>query len=306
MCLLVVSHAAAFTCHHATRSVRPRRHLNVRLDYLQASTPFADELELPPSTIQDSLRTDILRRYQELTLLGWLGRAYLALPFLWNRIAPTVFELVAYDAQAAACFERPGVVDLTLKEGSVGGVKGIPFRLRLETEDSGRGEPRVVRATLLGIGCDLTREDAAQATSEGGAERMSEESVRALLHVVNDGGATKRLVVGAIVDAVFGKLAPVAEAVKQGIDLVSMTAAPLPFVPREELWALEGSNYKWVQQVSGYYFAESKLQEVCFASSAEGVRFTFYLDPTEPFNSVDPTRIVNPEVINCVFLDGAC
>ena len=36
--------------------------------------------------------------------------------------------------------------------------------------------------------------------------------------------------------------------------------------------------------------------------SAPTTEFTFYLDPTEPANSEDPTRIVNPEVINCCIL----
>ena len=302
--VLLAAHATAAFTNRAPCSVRLRQRPCILQLNGDAAQPFANDLKLPPSTLQESLRTDIMRRYTELTLLGWLGRAYLAFPCLWDRFAPTVFELAAYDATAAACFERPGLVDCTLKEGSVGGVKGIPFRLLLETADGDGGEPRIVRASLRAIGCDLTREDAATATSEDGATRMSEERVRALLRAVNGDSVTKQLVIGAIVRAVFGKLAPVAAAVKQGVDLVGCSAAPLAFVPREELWALEGTSHKWVQQVSGYYFAQSMLQEVRFASSAENVRFTFYLDPTEPFNCNDPTRIVNPEVINCVFVEG--
>ena len=81
---------------------------------------------------------------------------------------------------------------------------------------------------------------------------------------------------------------------------------------------MEGTSMKWLQLISGYYFASSCLRDVRFSSvrvsdadggdggatwrPAEGVTFTFYLDPTEPLNSDDPTKIYNPEVINCIFL----
>ena len=68
---------------------------------------------------------------------------------------------------------------------------------------------------------------------------------------------------------------------------------------------LEGTSEKWLQRVSGYYFAASRLQTVRFVptepSAVDGLQFTFYLDPTEAINSEDPTRIVNPEVVRCTF-----
>ena len=67
--------------------------------------------------------------------------------------------------------------------------------------------------------------------------------------------------------------------------------------------AREGSAEKWLQEVSGYYFAASRLQDVSFPFAREdgGSRFTFYFDPDEPLNSEDPYRNVNPEVIYCSF-----
>ena len=62
-----------------------------------------------------------------------------------------------------------------------------------------------------------------------------------------------------------------------------------------------------MRAVSGYYFADARLQQVAFATgaaaaAAQGVSFTFYLDLSEPVNSVDPTKNVNPEVILCEFM----
>lgn len=270
------------------------------------SAPFAGVAALPQPVLQDYLRADILRRSSELTLLGWLGRAYLtpARPLL-DALLPRLFELTPYDAGAAACYDDGlGRLDVTLRERSVGGAKGIPFRLELRAGTSG-----VTAARLLAIGCDLTREDAASASAEGGAAVMSAGAVDALCESLR-GAAPKRLVVRAIVAAIFTQLAPVAEAAKARAPL-RCVAPPASFTPREEHWALEGSSHKWVQQVSGYYFAASALQDVGFAPAggpagepaSPAVRFTFYLDEAEPLNSDDPTRNVNPEVVNCVFGD---
>ena len=68
------------------------------------------------------------------------------------------------------------------------------------------------------------------------------------------------------------------------------------------------ASEKWLQRVSGYYFAASRLLTVRFVpaapSAADAMQFTFYLDPTEPISSEDPTRIVNPEVVRCTFGGG--
>ncbi|KAL3921963.1 MAG: hypothetical protein SGPRY_004725 [Prymnesium sp.] len=261
-------------------------------------TPFRQQLRLPAPQLQTALRTDVMRRQAELMLLGWAGRAYLAAPFAVERIAPSLFQLQAYNQSAAACFERPGKVDCTLREASVGGVKGIPFRLELETKNTAQ---TVVAARLLSIGCDLSREDAAVATHENGMDRMDNSRVCELVEIINSDKAVKRLIVEAITRAIFGRLPRVADAAAQRIPLCSCTPAPIEFSPRQEIYALEGSSYKWVQQVSGYYFAAAQIQDVAFESLVKDVRFTFYFDPSEPFNSEDPTRNINPEVINCVF-----
>ena len=279
-----------------------------------APQPFVADIAVPKATLGDALRADIMRRQSELMLLGWLGRATLAVPFVVKAVLPSVFQLTAYDVQAAPCYSREGIVDCTLRESSVGGVKGIPFQLRLETTQAGS----VVGAQLVGVGCDLTADALAAKEDEA---RMDQESVDALVTAVNSDESAKRLIVEAITREIFERLPQVAVAAKQGAELVACSEEPSDFIPKEELWALEGTSYKWVQQasighqnksflplltgrqcsqVSGYYFARSRLQDVRFAS-VDDVRFTFYLDPTEPFNSDDPRRIVNPEVINCVF-----
>ena len=71
----------------------------------------------------------------------------------------------------------------------------------------------------------------------------------------------------------------------------------MEFTPRRDLFAREGSSEKWLQCVSEYYFAAASLQEVAAAGS--DVRFVFYYDATEPLNSEDARRNVNPEIICC-------
>ena len=72
-------------------------------------------------------------------------------------------------------------------------------------------------------------------------------------------------------------------------------------MPRRQAWAREGLAEKWLQCVSDYWFAEAELRDVKL-DGAEGVRFTFYLDPEEPWNSEEPRMNVNPEVIRCSFV----
>ena len=105
----------------------------------------------------------------------------------------------------------------------------------------------------------------------------------------------------AIVDAIFGSLAPVGRLVEGG-GALQACGPRTAFVPRREVWAREGSSEKWLQRVSDYYFAEAQLQDVRFAAEGGAVRFTFYFDCDEPWNSEDATRNVNPEVIRCSFV----
>ena len=86
----------------------------------------------------------------------------------------------------------------------------------------------------------------------------------------------------AIVRAVFTKLSPVAALLRRGGALESC-GERARFVPRRDTWAREGSAEKWLQRVSDYWFAEAELRDVTL-DGAEGVRFTFYLDPEEPWS----------------------
>ena len=124
---------------------------------------------------QEMLKADILRRCRELLLLGWLGRAYLIAPLVVDALSPSVFGLTPYSAAAAPCFEdvAAGVRVCTLRESSVGGVKGIPFTLRFE-RGTGSTDYRV---ELLGIGCDLSHTLTAQAAGEA-RQQMDDADVQ--------------------------------------------------------------------------------------------------------------------------------
>ena len=309
----------SFRPHAATSS--PSSGQRHRQQLLKNSFFNGETEALAEEELQRYLRADIQRRCTELILLGWLGRCYCAAPFIFDQLFPDVFRLVPYSSSAAACFRRPqGVVDVVLKEGSIGGAKGIPFRLRIATvrSESAAKDAEAVRiesAELLSIGCDLRR--APQETDPRDVEdeeevvwtRMNDGEVARLCADINDGvdaAVNKRRVVETITRAIFSKLSPVGAAVRAGRRL-DTCGPPSFFRPREEVWGLEGTSEKWLQQVSGYFFAASTLQDVRFAAaplteSDEYAVFTFYLDATEPLNSDDPTRIYNPEVINCAFL----
>ena len=261
--------AAAFHGGGQRPRLRPR---SERRWSRPAGRPFADfsnAKQVSDSDLQQFMRADIMRRYTELTLLGWLGRAYLAIPF-FERLFPQVFALSPYGMNAAACYSGPQFLDCVLKESSVGGPKGIPFRLQFDLapgcQPSRDTSFHIEAATLRSIGCDLRRQDAAEATSEGGLERMSEEQVQALSRFINTHTPTKRLVVSTITSTIFKRLAGVGDAVKQQVALEA-SGATTAFSPRQEFWALEGTSMKWVQEISGYYFAASVLQDVCFASA---------------------------------------
>ena len=250
-------------------------------------------------TPQDFLRADIARRYNELFALGWLGRAYLAAPPLFEKFFPAVFNFTPYvDSQ---CVNERNACFVTLMESCVV-ARGIPFHLKLDN-DSG--------PSLLGIGCDLAAAPADAVQVDEGAAALCER--------INADGTMKRQIVRAVASTIFRRLNPVAKATRRGVDLEAC-GPPVAFVPRRDVWAREGSSEKWCQQVSGYYFAESTVQAVRFdasASEAQPVTFSFYFDQSEPINdpsaklneptefSNDPYRNVNPEVIYCAFDEDA-
>mmetsp|Transcript_17986 Transcript_17986/g.46607 ORF Transcript_17986/g.46607 Transcript_17986/m.46607 type:complete len:313 (-) Transcript_17986:53-991(-) len=257
--------------------------------------PYAD-LEATEPSLQRMLATDIGRRNQELTALAWLGRAYLAVPFIFDALFPAVFNLDIYDDDVSLRYEggpRDGIVECTLKESSVV-ARGIPLRLRFSLSDE-----RVSRAVLLGIGCDLKRAAASGADLHGVACLSTAES-RRLCDQINTDQEMRQLVVRAIVDTVSRKLARVPSAIAKEVS-IELVGSEYAFVPRHDAYGLEGSSEKWVQKVSEYYFAEARLQEVRFAGEVDDATFTFYFDAAEPVNSDKPGLNVNPEVLCCNF-----
>lgn len=253
-------------------------------------SPFTEVADVPP----EYLRADIARRYSELFAIGWLGRAYLVAPAFVGSLLPTLFCLEPYDESSSCVVRGDGSIDVTLKESSVVS-RGIPFRLRLETSDGADGAT-ITAAYLRGIGCDVV-----SAASGGSSHRADAADAQALCAHINTDRQTKRRVVSAITSAIFRRLTPVAKATRRGEALVG-SAPPLPFRPRREMWAVEGSAAKWLQCVRGYWFAAATLQDVRFAASrAAGVTFTFYYDAAEPINSNNRSLNVNPEVVYCSF-----
>lgn len=284
--------------------------------------PFHD-LEVDPQELQSMLRRDIGRRYTELVSLAWLGRAYLTLPWLFDAVFPTVFALEPYEMDVAPSYcyyrsRRDGneekVQVVCLKESSII-TRGIPFRLALSLDDgnsAAAAESCIRAATLVGIGPDVTltdaQHDAARLDKETKAMDMAE--MKSMCQTLQTNRSAKRLVVNAIVSTIFERLTPVAADVERET-LLEAHGSEKVFVPRHDLWAKEGSAEKWLQNVAEYYFADARLQTVRFAQG-EGngttidtghgsVLFDFYYDPTEPLNSEDMYKNINPEVIACCF-----
>ena len=167
---------------------------------------------ITPQELQEYLRADIMRRCSELTLLGWVGRAYLAVPLLFDFLFPQAFEFEPYSEIAAACFSRPGFFDCTFKEGSIGGAKGIPFRFQIdasgghgtrEATQNGISSP-INSVKLVSIGCDLFAFDADR--NKGGLSRMNFKDTKDLCETINNDASHKRLMVEAVTDVIFSKL----------------------------------------------------------------------------------------------------
>jgi hypothetical protein len=287
---------------------------------VQASgLPFSD-LKLSDNQLQEYLRRDIERRKTELVLLSWVGRAYLLAPWAFSVLFPAVFLLEPYEQEAVPCCfeEAPGVFCCTLRESSIVPQKGIPLVLRVDSS-GGEDGVRITAAALLGIGCDLR-----ERKPDAGVP-LGDLDARALCQRINCDGQSKRTVVRAIVSALTQELGPSSRVdamlrEDRGASKPLVCAADeFRFSPRSELFAREGLNEKWVEKRSGYYFAESRLQAVCFASSSSSsssstsstsdsstrreTSFTFYYDETEPLNSNDPRLNVNPEVIFSEFME---
>ena len=263
-----------------------------------ATRPFGDLKQSADTDIESMLRADIGRRRSELILLGWLGRAYLLAPLICRFLSPKLFVLSSYEASAVPCYRFKQALEVTLKESSIVG-RGIPFRLRFDMDKDPYASPHSVQ--LLGIGCNLRIGDVACVE----CSEMTDSEVEALCRQIDENFRLKRLVVEEITACIFSRLGPVGSALSRAMPLEAVGTAR-EFTPRRELFAREGSSEKWLEQVSGYYFAQSYVQRVRFpaldAPDLVGIEFTCYLDPSEPLNSEDRMLNVNPEVIQCSFL----
>ena len=250
------------------------------------------------------LRVDIGRRLSECLAIGWLGRAYAASPGIMNVLFPAVFALSFYGDQQP-CYIRgltnsTVMVDVTLREASVV-ARGIPLQLRLDVEMGAAG-PHLQSASLLGIGCDVLACSREHRSSNGAMPVVTQDE---LLECIGSPRA-RRLLARSVSAAMFTKLSPVKHALDKGWPLAARGPEYL-FEPRREIFAREGRSDKWLQCIADYYFAAARVQEVAFARGSgvdSGLSFLFYLDESEPVNSVEPGLNVNPEVIFCRFSDG--
>ncbi|CAK0874884.1 unnamed protein product [Prorocentrum cordatum] len=253
------------------------------------AVPFG-HLGVAPAELQAMLRRDIRRRLSELLVLGWLGRLYLLAPWVFRALFPRLFQFGLYEGEQL-CFERDGLVECTLRESSVV-ARGVPFTFRLRLGGDAR---QIAEATLVSIGCDLT------ATRKG--TPMCVKAASALGNTVNNDWTSKRLLVRTIVRTIFKELSQVGQLCKSRVDLVPL-GTEVAFHPREDLFAQEGTSRKWLQKVSGYYFAQARLQDVLFLSGADNVAFCFYPAALEPLNSESPAANINPEATCCRFLSS--
>ena len=244
-----------------------------------ALAPYAKQIKLAQPELQSWLARDVGRRRQELQALAWLGRAHRVLPNLFDK----VFTVDRYaNALWYACDD--GRTYGTLKTGTAVVARGVPVSFSLSSDGA--------RMMVSGLGCDLRPRIPANASvmEERDAARLCRRLV-----------ASKRILIDAIETAVFDILEPALA----GGPAFEATGDVVEFTPRRDLFAREGSSEKWLQCVSEYYFAAASLQEV--APVGSDVRFVFYYDATEPLNSEDPRRNVNPEIICCRLpeVDGA-
>lgn len=223
---------------------------------------------------QSYLKRDLVRSAKRLQTLGWLARSYQAVPWLFGPIFPN-FEVCEPSGNG-------NVFEITVRETSLM-PRGIPFRLLLRLKN---GE--IDNIKVKGIGCDLS--------SLAGTVSSSAEVSSGLIDTIYD---NKRRVVQSFAEVIFRELPPAIHALERNADLVPV-GPELRFKPRRDLFAREGTADKWLEFISGYYFAEARLRECAFAN-VDGVTFWFYYDPTEPLHSEGAGRNVNPEVIYCAF-----
>jgi len=258
--------------------------------------------------LQQWMRTDLGRRRAELRALGWLARAYCLAPEFVGTVLPRAFCLDPYDEDDTLFrrYERQAdgasVVDCVVQESSVVS-RGVPLRLRLPLNNDGS----VASVEVTAVGCDIAPR------WPPGSVPMTTEEAREICKGLNGEGVGQRpvrsRVAAAISNMVFRELEP---RLRSGLGrggALEPRGAVTRFRPRKELFAREGLQKKWLQKVSGYYFAESLLRDVSFAANDEGageLTFTFYFDPVEPPNSTERSMNVNPEILCCKLPSYRC
>jgi len=167
---------------------------------------------------------------------------------------------------------------------------------------------------VVAFGCDITPTWPANSTS------ISSQEASDICTKLNNDHFTKKKIVNALTTAVFQEIEPRLQyAISSGLSLVPVGSVQ-SFLPQKNLFAQEGLHEKWLQRISGYYFAKSLLRDVAFKSSNDvhsdkhngpsnelkkthqnvgDLRFTFYYDPIEPLNSIEIGRNINPEILCC-------
>lgn len=207
--------------------------------------PFSD-FDIKPSVLQNWLREDILRRSKELIALGWLGRAYITAPVIFNKVFPTLFRLQSYNDTALSTKLPDGktIVDCTLKESSIL-ARGIPIRLLFLMNDV-----NIESVKLLGIGPNVKGE---VKDNDDNLVTYTPLNPSLLCESINKNTMNKKLVVKAITSGIFKNIPNIMKMVETGVDLEAI--GPIEkFYPRKDLFAQEGTSKKWLQEVYTYFY----------------------------------------------------
>lgn len=244
--------------------------------------PFAD-ISLSSTTLcilQDWLRSDILRRSKELMALAWLGRIYVTTPIIFNVFFPSLFQFKLYNNQSLLTTPLPHLsdghfmVDCTLKESSIIS-RGIPIRLRFFMHNN-----EIKSVKLLAVGCDVksnmktdmnanekinmkteTRTDmntdqkdrdkqtTAISTSSSMNSTFTTIFSESINKNMNKNIKNKKIIVNAITSTIFKNIPTVMSMAKSGVVDLEAIGPIQEFFPEKDLFALEGTTEKWLQEV---------------------------------------------------------
>ena len=153
---------------------------------LPFSIPFANELKLPPSSLQSHLNLEITRRRNELKTLAFLSLVHkLSRSYLFN----SVFKFETYSSQI---FANSNEIYVTFKTGTKVVPRGVPITFSISKKT------RSIKVKALG--CDL------MPSLPSGVSALSPEELRTLCYEFNEDVAMKRRAVDAIADVVYEKV----------------------------------------------------------------------------------------------------